>query len=224
MQNRLVPGVVMAMGGLLAAAGIVNFAFGTEPDYAHLADHLFWIDMICGLKTGKDRRECYPEAAGRERSNTLLELLTQHDYRQIHAYYYYVTRWNNKGWPITQEDAAHAAANVEYMSCDVPHPSDVTASHISGRTYRVEWELVESGCVDDLAIEEYEFCYDVPFLRHYRYVMVWSNCFRVPDEPFTVTLPSYIGGSHGMLIPTSMRVIPDNIINAEQFYPRRYYN
>ena len=60
--------------------------------------------------------------------------------------------FNNKGWPITTADVAHAHANRQFYECDIPRLSGIRMEYVSDWAFRLHWN-VDKGCVTDPDVE-----------------------------------------------------------------------
>ena len=187
-----------------------------NPRNKYLADHLFVIDGICGMKTGTRRRECVPEAAS---DHSILETLLHVGWWVPKVNHFGVSFINNKRWPITKQDVTHAKQNLEYVSCDAPRVSSVNVSNRSGRNFDTSW-ILAPGCTGDVAIRSYRFCYDV----HLSFVGIvfptlWCKSFE--SSPATFTLPR--GWNILRLNSMWIEVNPVDSINGLVSYPKVYF-
>ena len=185
-----------------------------NPRNKYLADYQFIIDSICGMEVGQQRRECVPEAAD---DHGPLVTLFHVGYWMPKVYHHAVYEFNDKNWPLTEQDVTHAKQNLAYISCDVPRVSNVVIEHRSGRTFETTWTL-NQGCVQDITVHSYEICFDVAYSNAiYRFLGASSACkvMEVSASPGRFTAPP--GASSVTLV--SMRIRPDDRVNDRLYYP-----
>lgn len=138
------------------------------PRNKYLSDAQFLIDHLCEERVNGERDACIRNNADYwyrvavwdylvSRTEAEIDALTLAEQKALAATWG-VADWSDFNWPITVQDVEHAKTNVRYMVCDYPH---VEISSIS-KTGKVRW-TAEDGCVDDMTIDEYEWCwkYDI---------------------------------------------------------------
>ena len=189
-----------------------------NPRNKYLADHFFVIDGICGMDVGEQRRDCIPQAAS---DHSVVATLFHTGWWLPKISHFGVSEFNDKGWPITQQDVNHARENLEYLSCNIPNVSQVVMDHGTGRRFDVRWSL-NHGCVDAIVIDSYRICYEVSY----------SNLllgFIGPSETCAVMEVSDSPGSFNAPIGTqsvtlkSMQLRPGNRINPRISYPKTVF-
>ena len=190
-----------------------------NPRNKYLSDHLLLIDSICGYKVGTERRKCIPEAAA---NHSILKTLWHVNWWLAKATYFVVSEINDKDWPITEQDAAHAKQNFEYLSCDVPRVGDVVITYETGTTFRATWSI-DQGCVQNITIHTFGLCFDVQFSSVFYDVITFGyyrgNRFctnlEVGQSPVTFTVPT---GTNSVTLK-SVSIRPDNRVNDNLYYP-----
>ena len=167
---------------------------------------------------GEQRREGIPEAAA---YHSVVETLFHAGWWLPKITRHGVSDLNDKGWPITQQDANYARQNMEYLSCDVPKVSQVILEHRSGRTFEARWDL-NHGCVTDIVIDSYRLCYDVTYSNAvFAFTGPKTRCaiMQVTTSPGSFAVP--IGTKSVTLKPVQVR--PSNRINDRIAHPEITY-
>ncbi len=185
-----------------------------NPRNKYLADHLFVIDGICGMRVGEQRRDCVPEAAD---NHGILDTLMHVSWWVPKLSHFGVSEINDKGWPITEQDAAHAKGNFEYLSCDVPKITNVNITYRSGRDFDATWTSVP-GCVTDITMESYKFCLARTFsFFFFSHTAPMCRTVRVTDTPNTGSFKVPKGTSSVTLVSAALR--PNDNTNEDLYYP-----
>ena len=186
-----------------------------NPRNKFLADHLFVVDGICGMKEGKQRRECISEAAD---DHGVLETLLHVGWWVPKINHFGVSGINNKGWPITEQDAAHAKRNLKYLTCDVPRISNVNITFRSGREFDATWNHIP-GCVQDITINSYEFCFDRTYsMLFFSGTDRICRTVRAANMLSTGSFTVPIGTSSVTLVSVALR--PNDNTNERLYYPK----
>ena len=74
-----------------------------------------------------------------------------------------VSKFNSKGWPVTEQDLAHVENNYSFEECEYPKVTNVRVSKsagIFGQSFKVRW-TDKSGCIDDIETHSYKICWNV---------------------------------------------------------------
>ena len=91
----------------------------------------------------------------------------------------------NNAWPVTTQDIAHARDDLRFLPCDVPKVSGVRVVADGGRrTVQTDELKLTMGCVDDIEIERYVWCW------RYGGLISWQACGTEPTRSrFILTTP-----------------------------------
>ena len=192
---------------------------GWNPRNKYLADLMFIVDGICGMAVGDQRRECIPEAI---QDHGFFKTLIHIGWWIPKSNHWGVNEINDKRWPLTKQDSAHAKENLEYVSCDMPRlGSYPSVTHKSGRTFDVSLLLVK-GCVQDITVHTYKICYVVSYSG-------WGpdstsrRCTYLSDSIGTFDVPWSFWTSWSSLRVTSVAIRPNDRSNEHLYYPTIEY-
>ena len=189
-----------------------------NPRNKFLADHLFVIDGICGMRVGEQRRECVPEAAD---NHGILDTLMHMSWWVPKLNHFGVSGINDKGWPVTKHDVAHAKQNMEYLSCDVPKISNINIVYRSGRDFDVAWTPAP-GCVQDISIHSYKFCFDRTYsFFFFRRTVPMCTTLTLSNTPNTGSFTVPYGTSSVTLVSVALR--PNDNLNEDLYYPKMLF-
>ena len=201
-----------------------NMDAAWSPRNKYLADHIFLIDGICGMKTGQERRECVPDAINPNKLVSAIMLVswfTQRDYRSIiewvnpRAQHLAVAQGNSKLWPITNQDVDHVKADQQFVDCAAPGiTGSPTVRHVAGTTFQVLWQP-SSGCTP--ITSTYSFCFGVMLAGSGRQEPYCSDYSVLHGQSYgygTFTLPPSLSEWRALGL-VSARIIPQ-----DRAYPR----
>ncbi len=185
-----------------------------NPRNKYFADHLFVIDGICGMKVSEKRRKCVQDAAA---NHSVIGTLYKVGWWLPKITHYGVSHFNNKKWPITEQDAEHARENPVYLSCDVTKVDNPRIEHRSGRKFEASWTLTR-GCVKNTPIHSYVICYEVKYSTEFVNLLSDnSKCqnLNVNDSPAIFDTPLWTKS----VMLESMQIRPDDTITKSVDVP-----
>ena len=184
-----------------------------SPRNKFLSDAQFLIDNLCPMKVGVERKDCIAENP---------------DYWSLVGKLQWGMTWVglyripidpavaaatavalNVRWPVTVQDIAHARDDLRYLPCDVPRVSGVRVVADGGkRTVQTDELTLTMGCVDDIEIERYEWCW-----KHG--VLPWPSCAETPTRRKVPFVPLELD---------SVRLYPANTVWwwSKQRYEQRF--
>ena len=141
------------------------------------------------------------------------------------VYHWGVADFNDKNWPVTEEDVDHTggpreeldplatSAKYSFIICSppVPHVTNFTLTQTAAQTYRFSWDY-ELGCVKDITIATFEVC-SVIHMGGSRYAQ-WTCAKGLPPTTrhYDRTL-SGLYGFKGQTATVEIRIIPNNKID-----------
>ena len=156
-----------------------------SPRNKFLSDAQFLIDNLCAMKVGVERKECIAEnseywtiVGQMQWSITwvlgVYPIPTPFDRAEAAA----AAVAANVAWPVTTQDIAHARDNLRYLPCDAPKISGVrVVENGSKRTANTDDATVTLGCVKDIVIERYEWCW-----KYGKGRLGWESCGETPTR------------------------------------------
>ena len=71
--------------------------------------------------------------------------------------HWFVNHWNNKGWPVTQQDIDDTEIHPRFRLCGIPTLTNVTPTN-RNPDFEVSWTY-SPGCLSGITVDYYKFCW-----------------------------------------------------------------
>ena len=136
-----------------------------------------------------------------------------------------MSRFNNKGWPVTDEDVRHADNDYQFVECTSGIPgvsiNRNTGLTRSGRIFTARWTY-NRGCISGITADEYRLTWEVNY--PYTHGLLNERFYNDSNNSVDVfTIPSHITNPESVTL-VSIAIRPDSREYGSYYYPEQDIN